>query len=98
MENYEICKDCKKDLIPTKNPRTKQISCSECKVTSQNYQMHKLYLDCKANSQPELDVNGEELMFEDIKTDIEENIYFRNRPKRSSNVSSSLGDGDFVLG
>lgn len=98
MENYEICKECKKDLIPTKNPRTKPIACSDCKITSQNYQLNKIFLECKANSEPDRDENGKIIMFEDITFDKEESIYFRNRPVKSGNVSSSLGDGDFVLG
>lgn len=98
MENYEICKECKKDLIPTKNHRKKPIACSDCKITSQNYQLNKIFLECQANSQPDLNEHGEELMFEDIKYDKEDSVYLRNRPKQSGNVSSSLGDGDFVLG
>ena len=98
MENYEICKECKKDLIPTKNPRTKPIACSDCKITSQNYQLNKIFLECRANSEPDRGENGKIIMFEDITFDKEESIYFRNRPVKSGNVSSSLGDGDFVLG
>lgn len=39
MDNFEVCKVCKRELSPTKNPRLKPIACVDCKITSRNYQL-----------------------------------------------------------
>ena len=85
MDNFEVCKVCKRELSPTKNPRLKPIACVDRKITSRNYQLHKLHLECASNSQEE------DAVFEDVEYDEESGVMHKSKPSTAIGVRSSLG-------